>query len=315
MLRGMVDSLNAAAAQSDEEVWSCILDFTAAGDALVVLIANSSGKRRDALYLQTWLDHVRRLTSGKAAPASKHDQELLEAVRRMIGGQLSVRRVFYEREVGANILLAALPFRGPGSLPGVNPYDPNAMFVRLDCRNPLKGIHLLGVVDPNHVATLRLQRMWNQAAPVVASVVQASPLLYQPGPLSGAGLVIYSLDARISAPLLMRAATEVFEAKLGETDDGAIEAAAQFAMLGHERFDLTRRTAFSPEFADGMQLILAEAWINRGFLVDGYFSQRQPRLLPFLVARDHSAPPELIPYDKIGQIWPAEVVAMLLPRT
>jgi hypothetical protein len=59
----------------------------------------------------------------------------------------------------------------------------------------------------------------------------------------------------------------------------------------------------------------ADIWIHRRHLADGYFSERQPRLVPLLAQPGDTGGVELIPHDRVAQVFPPAQVSLFALKT
>jgi hypothetical protein len=295
--------------RTNEVVWGDVVGGNSA--AMLVLYSNAPGFERNLSFLSEWGLKSRMLLAGKATPQSQVDQHLSGWLRHdWTPGACS--HVLRREQFGFSLFLHGFELN-PAMFQGVNPYDPNAMLVQLDCRH--SNIHVVGRLPPTQVAMQRLTDVYQSGGkPVAAALVQAGPLLLQNSGYSGAVVVVFSFDPRIEPIALKSTADMIAEGKWGELSDERFEPGTELLQASDVQWQHGRRVRIGARSSAELEFYVADLWVPREFLLDGFLSPRQPRLLPCLATAGDQGAIELLPYDRITQIWPAGATVHFLPR-
>lgn len=295
--------------RTNEAVWGDVVGGTTS--TLLVLYSNTPGYERNLAFLGQWGMKSRLLLGGKAAVQSQVEKQLFDWLRHdWTPGACS--HVLRREQVGFSLFLHGFELN-PAMMQGANPWDPNSTIVQLDCRH--SNIHVVGRLPPTQVAMQRLTDVYQSGGkPVAAAVVQAGPLLLQNSGYSGATVVVFSFDSRIDPTTLTSTANMLAEGKWGELTDERFEPGADLLQASDVQWQHGRRVRIPARSGVELEFYVADLWIPREFLLDGFLSPRQPRILPCLATAGDQGAVELLPYDRITQFWPASATVHFLPR-
>jgi hypothetical protein len=117
-------------------------------------------------------------------------------------------------------------------------------------------------------------------------------------------MVAFSFDPGVSPMKLQEVAEMIHELKSSDTQNPVLQAAAAGPRASDQFWFYHRRFRIPPELAEGRVIYAADIWVHRPFLPEGYFSDRTPRLIPVLAQPGETGGVELIPHDRIAQVFP-----------
>jgi hypothetical protein len=225
-----------------------------------------------------------------------------------------VTQLVWKAQSGLDLYGVDLPVDPRLAQTDYSQHDHNGAMFRLRLQTPVPT--LLGPVDCHTVAVERLRVLFEQGArPAVGARVQANRALYEPGTRAGhPGLAIFSFDPAATPAFLEDLAQTLYDLKDSDTENPVLLAAAEPLFANEEEWYYHRRKRVPAELTKGLAVYAGDLWIHRPFLVDGYFSSRQPRALPLLAEPGETGGLELIPHDRIDQFWHAAQAAGFRPR-
>jgi hypothetical protein len=313
LLQGLRNSAyyvaSASESRTNEVVWGDVVGGTAS--TMLVLYSNTPGYERNLAFLSQWGQRAKLLLFGKATPQSPLEQQFSEWLRHdWIAGACA--HVFPRQQMGFSVFLHAFE-QNVEMMQGANPWDHNSTLVQLDCRHT--NIRIAGRLPPTQVALQRLSELHQRGGqPIAAAVVQAGPLLLQNSGMSGATVVVFSFDPRIEPATLKSTAEMLAGGKWGEMTDERFEPGADLLQASDVQWQHCRRVRIPARSSAELEYYVADLWIPREYLLDGYLSPRQPRILPCLATAGDQGAIELLPYDRITQFWPAGAMVHFLPR-
>jgi hypothetical protein len=299
---------SASESRTSEAVWSTFVGGNA--QSHVQLYSNTPGYERNLAFLSQWGARGRQL-AGDDPPLSAAEQQLSYWLHHEWTPGACVH-VLNQQGFGLNLFLHGFEpnlelYRG------VNEFDPNSLIFQLDCRHT--NIQIVGRLAPAQVAIQRLTDVYQGGGkPVAAALVQAGPLLMQHSGHSGAAVVVFSFDPRIDSPTLVATAEMLGEGKWGEMADPRFEPGADLLQASDVQWKHGRRIRIPARSPAELEFYVADLWLPREFLMDGFLSPRQPRILPCLATAGDQGSIELLPYDRITQFWPAAALAHFMPR-
>lgn len=300
---------SAGESRTNEVVWADVVGGSEA--TMIVLYSNTPGYERNLSFLSQWGLRAKLLCFGKLAPQSPLERQFFDWLRHdWTAGACA--HVFQPQQVGFNLFLHAFE-QNVAMMRGASPWDPNSTILQLDCRHT--NIRIVGRLSPPQIAMQRLADVHQRGGkPVAAAVVQAGPLLLQNSGQSGAAVVVFSFDPRINPPALSATAAMLGEGKWGEMADPRFEPGADVLQGSDVQWQPGRRVRIPARTAAELEFYVADLWLPREFLLDGFLSPRQPRIVPCLATAGDQGAIELLPYDRITQFWPAAAMAHFLPR-
>jgi hypothetical protein len=298
----------ASESRTSEVVWSTFVGGNPKSH--VQLYSNTPGYERNLTFLSQWGERGRQL-AGDAPPLSAAEQQLTYWLHHDWTPGACVF-VLKREQFGFNLFLHG--FEPDLALyQGINQFDPNAVIFQLDCRHT--NIAIVGRLQPAQVALQRLSDVYQAGGkPVAAALVQAGPLLLQNSGHSGAAVVLFSFDPRIDPATLRSTADMLAQGKWGELTDERFEPGTELLQASDVQWKHCRRVRIPARTSAELEYYVADLWIPREFLLDGFLSPRQPRILPCLATAGDQGAIELMPYDRITQFWPAGAMVHFLPR-
>jgi hypothetical protein len=155
------------------------------------------------------------------------------------------------------------------------------------------------------VAAERLAALYRAGAkPLIGARVQANSSLYQPGAASAPAMVAFSFDPAVSPLKLQEVAQMIHDLKSSDTQNPVLLAAAAGPRASDQFWFYHRRFRIPPEITEGRAVYAADIWVHRPCLPERYFSPRTPRLIPVLAQPGETGGVELIPHDRVEQVFP-----------
>jgi hypothetical protein len=140
--------------------------------------------------------------------------------------------------------------------------------------------------------------------------VQANNALYGQGFSGAPAMVVFSFDPGVSPMKIEETAEMIYDLKSSDTQNPVLLAAAAGPRASDEFWVYHRRYRIPPELTEGRLIYCGDIWIHRQFLADGYFSSRTPRLLPLLAQPGDVGGVELIPHERVAQVFPPGQVSL-----
>jgi hypothetical protein len=284
------------------EVWGEPAGWSSETAQFTFLFTTTAAMSRDPQFLSRWGWQVRALDSELYPPRTPTDWVLRNWVK--TPWQVNnVVQLLRETDLGFDLFAVTLVVNPAvlGSNYDLGEHDGGV--VRVDCRGPLPVV--LGPVGADIVASERLASLYRAGAkPLVGARVQANGDLYQPGKDNAPAMVVFSFDPGVSPMKLQEVAEMIFELKSSDTQNPVLQAAAAGPRASDQFWFYHRRYRIPPELTEGRVIYAGDIWVHRPFLPERYFSDRTPRLIPVLAQPGETGGVELIPHDRIGQVFP-----------
>jgi hypothetical protein len=303
MFRALQNLLGAQPWRTNLEVWAEPLSYSSDTGQVTVLFTKTGSVARDPQFLSRWGWQVRAMYEGLYPPRTPTDVLL----RNWVKGPSRLHQVDYllrETDLGFDLFAATLPTMTDVIGANYDSFDQNGGVLRLDCRGAVPVV--MGLAGMSTVACERLASLYRAGAKaIVGARVQANNKLYGPGARNAPAMVVFSFDPRVSPLKLQEIAEMIFELKTSDTQNPVLQAAAAGPRASDECWFYHRRFRIPPQLTDGLTVYSGDIWIHRPYLIDGYFSDRTPRLLPLLAQPGDTGGVELIPHDRVAQVFPA----------
>lgn len=295
------------------EVWAEPLSVVPEQSRATIIFTSTPQFARDPVCLSLWSWHIQSLIRGQKTPQSASDH----VIHRWMSGSAQVGQVVQlarAAESGLDLFGADVPVDPRMMGPEYSHYDHNGSLMWVDLRSQVPVVR--GLVGSQDVAMARLRVLFARGAkPVLGARVQANRNLYEPGPRSGyAALALFTFDPAVQPEFLEDLAEYVKHLEDEDTENPVLRAAVALVFANQEEWRYCRRARIPAELTRGHVIYIGDIWIQRAFLIDGYFSSRMPRALPLLADPGESGGLELIPHDRIDHFWPGAQGNALRPR-
>jgi hypothetical protein len=302
MFRALQNMLGAQPWRCSHEVWGEPVGWSSETAQLTILFTTTAAMSRDPQFLSRWGWQVRALNSDLYPPRTPTDWVLRNWVK--TPWQVNnVAHLLRETDLGFELFAATL-LVNPATLgPNYDMYEHDGGVVRVDCRGPLPVV--MGTVGEDVVASERLASLYRAGAkPLVGARVQSNFALYQPGSEGAPAMVAFSFDPGVSPLKLQEVAEMVYELKSSVTQNPVLIAAAAGPCASDKFWFYHRRFRIPPELTEGRVIYTGDIWVHRPYLPERYFSDRTPRLVPVLAQPGETGGVELIPHDRVAQVFP-----------
>lgn len=302
MFRALQNLLGAQPWRASHEIWGEPLAWAADSGQITFLFTTTAAMSGDPQFLSRWGWQVRALNDDLYPPRTPTDVVL----RNWVKAPSRVNHVEYllrETDLGFDLFAATVLV--PPDVLGrdYTPFEHDGSVLRVDCRGPLPDV--LGPVGAATVASERLAALYRAGAkPLVGARVQANGELYRPGARNSPAMAAFSFDPGVSPLMLQEVAQMVHELKSSDTKNPVLLAAAAGPRASDQFWFYHRRFRIPPELTEGRVIYVGDLWVHRPYLADGYFSDRTPRLIPLLAQPGETGGVELIPHDRVAQIFP-----------
>lgn len=296
------------------EVWAAFVAFEKARSVLTVVFSNTPAMCRSPVCLSLWAWQVNYLSRGKMTP-----QTAVEAtLQQWISGDPQigqVRQLVRQAEAGLDLFGFDVQVDRRLLGPNFDVQGHNDSMFWLDLRGRVPAV--LGPVPTQEVALARLTELFSRGArPALGMRLQAHTSLYEQELDSGhPAVALFTFDPAVQPEYLEDLADYIYDIDEEETEDPVLLAAVAVPLANQEEWRYCRRGRIPVELTRGHVIYAGDIWVHRPFLVDGYFSDRQPRAMPLLADPGESGGLELIPYDRIGHFWPGTQGNAFRPQT
>lgn len=208
---------------TEQECWGTVVyQFE---DGLVNLMFSTYPHSRDPVLLDQWYLRAMALQSGEATPSTAAEAQYLSRCENVVRPG-TVGPMVDASNGSPNLFIIALPVPADARLWGYDEGDPNRTVFSLCCsqRRPF----ITGLVNSSAVAWERLVVLNRRGAqPVVAVLVQANRLMYEPNGEDCPGLVVFSFNQQATLDLLQSTAKLLMDLKTSFVNDPTLQAAAQ----------------------------------------------------------------------------------------
>jgi len=312
MFRALQNLLGVQPWRTNIEVWADVVSFNEEMDVVTVLFTTTPSFARDPQFLSRWGWQARAMAQSMYPPRTAQDHML----RQWVMAQIVPNRVTtLLRETDLGFELFGADLAANRQLLGVNysPHDHNGAMLRLNCNGPVPLV--IGAIGTQAIALERLSALHRVGAkPLVAARVQANHTLYASGIHDAPAMVAFSFDPAVPPLKIEEVALMLGDLKETDTTNPVLLAAAAGPRASDEGWFYHRRFRIPPELTEGRVIYVADIWIHRPFLPDRCFSDRTPRLVPVLAQPGDVGGVELIPHDRVGQIFPPDQASLFRLR-
>lgn len=286
------------------EVWADVIGAHVSRKLATVLFSTTANCVQDPIFLSRWKWQAQGLMEQRLQASSAYDQRMVHWMNGEVVANQVVQLVG-QRELGVDLFGADIPL--PDWMPpGWQWHDHNAGLLRLDCRGGAPVV--VGPVGAANVAMKRLSVLFEQGAkPAIAARVQANSILYEHDPRDAPAMVVFASDPRFGPDRLAALANQIFDLKSQSDLPPVLATASAGPRASDESWHYHRRFPIPRELTQGVQVYAADIWVHRPFLLNSRFVSEKSRFVPIIAEPGEQGGIELVPFDRVAQVFPPEL--------